>query len=596
MSDPRSTRTTGRDLLRLALETGEGSVREAVHPDENQLALYLSRDLPEEAVARVERHAAACAECAEILAFAAVDEHAAAATGTAATGTAATGTAATAERETRAALRVVASNGAPAARAADEQLVRDAFRRSATASHRASARPASPARRSRFRAAAAIALFLLAGGIATAGWVALRWAGPVVESKSSEALQRKVSTDGLAVAIAGGPGLRLEDLRIADDPRFSKGDFATASEASLRVDPAELLRGRLRGSVAVSDLVLRLVRNADGAWNVETIGGERLASGRIDDADDGAAGDGGAADGGASKTATPGTIPPGAGNGRLRLDRADLSNGKLLVDDLGRGTELVVDRLELVADSPDAAKPATIALSGRVGESGKLEVSGTAGPFLRGVPAGYDLQEVVLERVPAHSVPFVPAGLAGDLSFRGRLSSSGKRTKPILDNLAGRGDVSLSSGRLDGANLARLVLAAVDAQLSEAGALHPGELLPLVDAAAAGDPALQAALAAGSTTVDRASGPVEIGQKMVGTKDLAISNGLLDATVTGTVDADGQLRGTGTALLSPALTRAVLAAVPVAAELGLREGRLEVPFGAIGTWPALRVAIAPAAH
>ena len=51
----------------------------------------------------------------------------------------------------------------------------------------------------------------------------------------------------------------------------SSVDFATASDATFQADPAELLRGRLRGSVSVSDLVLRLVRNPDGAWNVERL-------------------------------------------------------------------------------------------------------------------------------------------------------------------------------------------------------------------------------------------------------------------------------------------------------------------------------------
>jgi len=576
MSDPRRQGSPGRDLLRLALETGEGSVRASGHPDENRLALYLSRELPADEAASVERHAAACAECAEVLAFAAVDEGAATAT---------PGTASAAESRTP--LRVVSSSRPTGPRTGTGERVGAAEPRRESALREASTRRAarSMPRRRRFRAAASIALLLLAGGAATAGWLALRWAGPVVADRSSDALEREVTTGGLSVAIAGGPGLRLEDLRIADDPRFSAEDFATASAATLQVDPAELLRGRLRGSVSVSDLALRLVRGTDGTWNVETIGGERLASGRVDDGDEGTAG------GPGTKPVAPGTIPPGAGNGRLRLSRTELVNGKILVADLGRGTELILDRLALVADSPDAAKPATIALAGRVGEAGKVEVEGTAGPFLRGVPASYDLGRVVLERVPARSVPFLPAALVGDFSFRGKLASAGKRTKPILDALAGGGEVSVAAGRLEGANLARLLLAALDARLAAQGAIQPGEILPLVDAAAADAPATADALADPSTALDRVSGPVEIGQRLLGTKDLAVSNGLLDALVTGTVDGDGQVRATGTALLSPALTRAVLSAVPQAATFGVREGRLELPFGAIGTWPDLRVAV-----
>lgn len=596
MSDPRKPRSTDRALLRLALEAGDGRAT-AVHPDENQLALYLSRELPDDAVARIERHAAACGECSDLLSFAALDEST---TGAGEVRPTPFPTAAAittgAGQERRADLRVVSSGRRPAAARAEGEAparpgTRTFARGSREAANTAPRHGSARGRRRGFRVAAMIALALLSGGVATAGWLALRWAGPVVENRSSEVLRRKVSTDGLSFAIAGGPGLRLEDLRIADDPRFPAGDFATASEASLRVDPAELLRGRLRGSVSVSDLVLRLVRHANGAWNVETLGGDRLASGRVDGED--GEGDG---SGEGAKRAAPGAIPPGAGNGPLRLVETNLSNGKLVVQDLGRGTELVIDRLDLAADSPDAGRPATIALAGRIGKSGKVEVSGTAGPFLRGVPADYDLSQVVFERVPAGSVPVLPAGLHGDLSFRGRLSSSGKKTKPILDHLAGRGEVSLAAGRLDGTNLARLLLAAIEGRLVGDGEVRGGELLPTVDAVAGDDPALAEALRAGSTGLDRVSGPVEIGQRLLGTRDLAISNALFDATVTGTVDGDAQVRATGTALLSPALTRVVLAAAPAAGSLDLREGRLELPFVAVGTWPHLRVALAPASR
>ena len=605
MNNPRNDRTPAREMLRLALETqsagmlpGDGARLAAsdVHPDENELALYLSRELPPQASDRIEAHLAGCGECTEVVVLAA-----------------ASGRKATSGQPPRSVARPAHADGA--ASGIERRLSAVTSRtRSAGAGMEipgpmtaAPARGASPAvnetqtgrvarptarpARSgwhRFRAAASIALLLLAGGVATAGWFALRWAGPVVSEKSSRALERKVSSDGLSVAVSGGPGLHIDEPRIADDPRFSSGNFAEASQATLNVDPAELLRGHVRGAVSVSDLVLRLIRNQDGVWNVETLGGERLASGRPEGDSDGA-------NSGANPSTAGGAIPARAGNGPLHLTSANIANGKLIIEDRGRGTELVVDRLEFAANSPDAAKSASIALTGSVGNrtggAGRVSITGTAGPFLRGVPASYDLKSFDLDRIPVGAVPMFPAALRGDLSWHGKLTSAGKRARPILDNLAGRGDVLLSNGGVAGANLARLLVAGLDARLAAEGAIGSGQLNALLETAAAGVPGLREGLAATETPFGTVKGPVEIGQRTLGFKDIEIASTLLDAVATGTIGRDGEVRATGDALLAPDLTRILLAAVPAAASLGVHEGRLAVPFSLVGTWPDLRIAV-----
>ena len=190
MNNPRNDRTPAREMLRLALETqsagmlpGDGARLAAsdVHPDENELALYLSRELPPQASDRIEAHLAGCGECTEVVVLAA-----------------ASGRKATSGQPPRSVARPAHADGA--ASGIERRLSAVTSRtRSAGAGMEipgpmtaAPARGASPAvnetqtgrvarptarpARSgwhRFRAAASIALLLLAGGVATAGWFAL---------------------------------------------------------------------------------------------------------------------------------------------------------------------------------------------------------------------------------------------------------------------------------------------------------------------------------------------------------------------------------------------------------------------------------------
>jgi len=46
-------------------------------------------------------------------------------------------------------------------------------------------------------------------------------------ARAEEAIGRKISAGDIELTLWGGVGLRVNDLAIADDPRFSGGDFAT---------------------------------------------------------------------------------------------------------------------------------------------------------------------------------------------------------------------------------------------------------------------------------------------------------------------------------------------------------------------------------
>jgi hypothetical protein len=92
---------------------------------------------------------------------------------------------------------------------------------------------------------------------------------------------RSVDAAAISVSLSGGLGIRVTEPRVAEDAAFGKEPFLDAASVTARARLWPLLRGELE-FVAVDLLQpqLRLLRNAAGAWNFETLNG--LRSARVD--------------------------------------------------------------------------------------------------------------------------------------------------------------------------------------------------------------------------------------------------------------------------------------------------------------------------
>jgi AsmA protein len=88
----------------------------------------------------------------------------------------------------------------------------------------------------------------------------------------TQALGRNVSFSEVGVQLFGGFGARIKDLRIADDPAFSKDDFVKAGEVqvSIRLWPALFGRYEVRRITLVRPEVI-IVRTKEG-FNYDSIG------------------------------------------------------------------------------------------------------------------------------------------------------------------------------------------------------------------------------------------------------------------------------------------------------------------------------------
>ena len=117
---------------------------------------------------------------------------------------------------------------------------------------------------------AVIALFVIAAFVVPAINVG-RYRSAVSRSLST-AIGRDVTVRDVSMHLLPTPGLTLNGLVVADDPRFSAEPILRAEEVTAALRISSLWRGRLEISqLSLNDPSLNLVRLPNGDWNVESL-------------------------------------------------------------------------------------------------------------------------------------------------------------------------------------------------------------------------------------------------------------------------------------------------------------------------------------
>jgi len=97
---------------------------------------------------------------------------------------------------------------------------------------------------------------------------------PTIEAKASTALGRKVQLGNLSLSLITG-SLGIDDLSIADDPKFSATPFLTAKSVKVGVEMMPLIFSQ---QVNVTDVSIEkpqvmMLKDPSGKWNFSSIGG-----------------------------------------------------------------------------------------------------------------------------------------------------------------------------------------------------------------------------------------------------------------------------------------------------------------------------------
>jgi AsmA protein len=102
---------------------------------------------------------------------------------------------------------------------------------------------------------------------------------PIIEEKASAALRRKVALGNLSLSLLGG-SLVIDNLSIADDPKFNTGAFLTAKSVKVGVQLMPLIfseQVNVTGIEIVNPQMV-LLRNPSGKWNFSSLGGNATPS------------------------------------------------------------------------------------------------------------------------------------------------------------------------------------------------------------------------------------------------------------------------------------------------------------------------------
>ena len=102
---------------------------------------------------------------------------------------------------------------------------------------------------------------------------------PTIEQKASASLGRKVELGNLSLSILSG-SLEIDNLSIADDPKFNNAPFLTAKSVKLGVELMPLIFSQQVNvtGIEIVNPQVTLLKNPSGKWNFSSLGGNSAPS------------------------------------------------------------------------------------------------------------------------------------------------------------------------------------------------------------------------------------------------------------------------------------------------------------------------------
>ena len=178
---------------------------------------------------------------------------------------------------------------------------------------------------------------------------------PMIESRLSTALSRKVTLGNLSLSLTKGR-LEANDLAIAEDPRFGQTPFFSAKRLHIGVQMKPLIfhHELIVRSFEIDAPQIHLTRAEDGTWNFSTFGHGTGSLG----------------------AARPTTRPD------LLVDRITIKDGNATVETLpSQKNPQVYDHLDVNLEHFSLARAFPFTVSASLPADGKVVVSGTIGPI-----------------------------------------------------------------------------------------------------------------------------------------------------------------------------------------------------------------------
>ncbi|HKU20955.1 MAG TPA: AsmA family protein [Terriglobales bacterium] len=268
---------------------------------------------------------------------------------------------------------------------------------------------------------------------------------PQIQSELQQRLGRKVTFGNLHLRLLT-PRLRVDNLTISDDPRFSSGrPFAQAQELDVSVALLPLISKKIEvNSLTLQQPDIELVRNAQGVWNFSTIGqagGATQPQPRVP-----------RQPAPAQKPAPPNQPSSQQNAGAFELKNLQISAGQIAITDYQkRQPRTLYNNIDLSLSNFAPGKPFSVSATVHLPGAGTQVVSldGTGGPINQSnmVATPFDgdlkLQQVALSA--AQKFLNTPALAGTDATLSG-----GMKIRNQAGNLASRGTLKLQNPVIHG--------------------------------------------------------------------------------------------------------------------------------------------------
>ncbi len=228
---------------------------------------------------------------------------------------------------------------------------------------------------------------------------------PKIESALTEGLGRQVTLGKLSLSILTGT-VGVEDVKIADDPAFSKSPFVTAKSLKVGVELLPLIFSKQLNvtGIVLDSPEITLLSAPNGTWNFSSLGGKK-EPGKTPEAQKGA--------------------PPA-----LSVERLEIKDGKLMVGKANSSAKpQVYDKLNAEIKNFSATSQFPFEVSLNMPGGGSASVAGKAGPINAQDAAKTPLEATVkVKDLDIAKSGFIEAssGFGGLADFEGKLNSDGK--------------------------------------------------------------------------------------------------------------------------------------------------------------------------
>ena len=235
---------------------------------------------------------------------------------------------------------------------------------------------------------------------------------PRVESEASAALGRQVTVGNLSLSLLTG-NVGVDDIKIADDPAFSKSPFVTAKSLKVGVELMPLIFSKQFNvtGITLDQPQITLLKAPNGTWNFSSIGGSTTKK-------------------------TPETEKSsGSTPQNFSVAKLEIEDGRLLVGKANSGAKATVyDKVNISVSNFSTTSKFPFKLTAQLPGSGDANIAGKAGPInpQDAAKTPFDATVKVNKMDIAASGFIDPAsGIAGLANFDGTLNSNGSMARAV---------------------------------------------------------------------------------------------------------------------------------------------------------------------